>query len=167
MKTDAFITQFSHNAEVIKRLVSDTGEEQARWKPAPDEWSILEVVNHLYDEEREDFRQRLDLLLHRPGQGWPGIDPEGWVVERKYNQRDLATSLDNFLAERRASLDWLKSLNAPNWEQVYHHPVAGDMSARNLLASWLAHDWLHLRQLVQLQWQWLNQSYNIRYAGEW
>jgi hypothetical protein len=30
-------------------------EAQARWKPAPEEWSILEVINYLCDEEREDF----------------------------------------------------------------------------------------------------------------
>jgi len=50
-------------ANIFKGLTKDINTELAIWKPAPDKWSILEVVNHLYDEEREDFRQRLELVL--------------------------------------------------------------------------------------------------------
>ena len=162
-----FVTQFANNATAIRSLVQEVRPEQGRWKPSPGEWSILEVINHLYDEEREDFRQRLDLLLHHPDQPWPGIDPAGWVVSRKYNHRDLAASLHNFLAEREASLTWLKNLSAPNWAQTYAYPVAGSISARDLLAAWLAHDMLHLRQLAQLHWQYLARSYATAYAGDW
>ena len=63
-------------------LVSGLSLEQARWKPSLDKWSILEVVNHLYDEEREDFRQRLSLVLADPMQPWPPIDPRTWVTSR-------------------------------------------------------------------------------------
>ena len=114
MNLDLCLTRFSHNAQAIARLVQDVSLEQARWKPSPSDWSILEVINHLYDEEREDFRQRLDLLLHQPEAEWPPIDPDGWVTARNYNERDLATSLGNFLQERQKSLDWLQGLTAPD-----------------------------------------------------
>jgi hypothetical protein len=58
------------NAAVFESLAKGTDVEQSSWKPAPDKWSILEVVNHLYDEEREDFRQRLELVLTNPS--WLG-----------------------------------------------------------------------------------------------
>jgi len=44
---------------------------------------MLEVVNHLYDEEREDC-QRLQLTLANPEQAWPAINPRGWVAERRF-----------------------------------------------------------------------------------
>src|SRR5215218_7430628 len=85
------------NADVIAALARDISDAQARWKPAADAWSLLEVVNHLYDEEREDFRTRVDYVLHRPGELPPPIDPEGWVTARAYNARDPRESLDAFL----------------------------------------------------------------------
>ena len=84
MDLDCLATQMALNAERIRVLCQGISVEQSRWKPGPDSWSILEVVNHLYDEEREDFRARLDHVLHRAGQPWPAIDPQGWVTAGKY-----------------------------------------------------------------------------------
>ena len=170
MNLEYFTARLSENADTIQSLVRRVAEEQARWKPAPEEWSILEVINHLYDEEREDFRTRLDLLLHHPDQPWPGIDPQGWAIERKYNHRDLEESLSNFLTERQRSVSWLDSLSSPAWEACCEHPQAGEIAAGDLLASWLAHDFLHIRQLAQLHWQYVSllaKPYSTDYAGAW
>jgi len=170
MNVAYFTVRLYKNLEAVQSLVRGVGEEQVRWKPVPEEWSILEVVNHLYDEEREDFRQRLDLLLHHPDRPWPDIDPEGWAVERRYNQRDLETSLNNWLEERQRSVSWLNGLSAPAWEARYEHPRAGELAAGDLLASWLAHDFLHLHQLAQLHWQYASlvaNPYAVDYAGAW
>src|SRR5215469_17880443 len=94
----------------IAQLLGDMTEEQTRFRPAPESWSALEVLNHLYDEEREDFRQRLDLTLHSPGQEFPPIDPEGWVTTRSYNTRELHESLERFRKEREHSIAWLQSV---------------------------------------------------------
>jgi hypothetical protein len=107
MDFERLLQQMALNATRIEHLVTGVSPEQARWKPAPDSWSILEVINHLVDEEREDFRTRLRLLLFEPGAEWPRIDPVGWVTARAYNGRELEPSLQNYLAERRDSLAWL------------------------------------------------------------
>jgi hypothetical protein len=157
------------NAERIRLLASGVSAEQARWRPDEKSWSLLEVINHLYDEEREDFRVRLDIILHRPGDPWPPIDPMGWVTARNYNERDLAESLENFLAERRKSLAWLESLGEPNWEALVEDP-RGTLYAGDMFSAWVAHDGLHLRQLVELHYLYLRDSaqpYTVDYAGAW
>jgi len=106
----------ARGAEIIRALIMGVTQAEARFKATPESWSVLEVVCHLYDEEREDFRQRLDIILHRPTEKCPPIDPVGWVTTRGYNERNLAETLDSFLAEREKSLTWLKSLSTPNWE---------------------------------------------------
>ncbi|MBN1311917.1 MAG: DinB family protein [Anaerolineae bacterium] len=167
-----FNTATSHlqkNAEIIRMLVQDIEDEQARWKPTPDTWSILEVINHLYDEEREDFREHLDLILHRPGQPWSRIAPGGWVTERQYNTRDLAKSLACYLEEREKSLKWLADLKGADWSADYETPW-GKLRAGDMLASWVAHDILHMRQLVELKWAGTLKDmapYEVEYAGEW
>lgn len=170
LSVDEIIAQMARQAERIRVLAEGVSDEQARWKPDAESWSLLEVVNHLYDEEREDFRRRLDLTLHHPEQEWPPIDPQGWVVERAYNQRELGRSLESFLDERRASLSWLGSLVRPDWALARQHPSGFTISAGDLLVSWVGHDFLHLRQLVELQRAYLARQaapYTLDYAGEW
>jgi hypothetical protein len=154
----------------ITNLVGDMSEEQARWRPGPQSWSALEVLNHLYDEEREDFRQRLDLTLHSPEQELPPIDPKGWVIERSYNTRELHESLERFRREREQSIAWLQGLRDPEWGRVCNHKGLRGLRAGDLLVSWVAHDLLHLRQLIELRRQYLrttNSQFRYDYAGEW
>jgi hypothetical protein len=170
MNVDEIVARFAANAESIRRLVEGVSDEQARWKPAPGKWSILEVVNHLLDEERDDFRTRLDLTLHHPETAWPGIDPEGWARDRRYNERNLGESLERFLTERRRSLEWLRGLETPSWNLSRTHPVAGELRAGDLLSAWLAHDLIHIKQLARLHYD--HQAarlapYKADYAGRW
>lgn len=169
MNLDYFVNRLAKNRGVFESLVRGLSQEQARWRPAPDKWSILEVVSHLYDEEREDFRQRIELVLADPTQSWPPIDPRGWVTSRKYIERELDSSLKNFLAERERSLAWLATLSGPTWGNQNEGPN-GILRAGDLLASWLAHDFLHIRQLTRLHWQYVGaiaDPYQTAYAGPW
>jgi len=159
----------AQHAEIIRQLTDGITPEQARWKPDVDTWSLLEIVNHLYDEEREDFRAHLDVILNKPEEGWGHISPFTWVTERRYNERDLETSVQNFLAERHASLAWLESLGAPDWELSIHAPWGDAMRAGDMFASWVIHDQWHIQQLVQIRRAYtIAQAapYDVRYAGE-
>jgi hypothetical protein len=160
----------TNQAEAIARLVQGVDVTQARWKPTPRDWSILEVVNHLYDEEIEDFRIRLQITLRDPQEAWPPNDPMRKVTERDYNSREIGASLENFLDERTVSLEWLRSLDEPNWGNEHAMPNAGALRAGDLLAAWVAHDLLHLRQLVELHFyhqRQFAQPYGVDYAGDW
>jgi hypothetical protein len=165
---DACVRQMTRSTASIETLVRGMTPEEARWKPRPGKWSALEIVCHLLDEEREDFRRRIDLLLNHPGEPWPGIDPEGWVTERGYANRDLAESLDGFLAERRKSIEWLRGLGSPDWERAHEHPKLGRIDAGSLLLSWTVHDLLHVRQLARLRYDHLvavGDPHEAGYAG--
>jgi hypothetical protein len=164
------IEKLDKNYQVFQSLLENITENQAMWKPTPEKWSLLEVVNHLYDEEREDFRQRIALVLEDSNKSWPPIDPDGWVSTREYYKRKMKSSLSNFLQEREKSIRWLRSLNSPDWKVYYKHPQLGDMSAEVILANWLAHDYLHIRQIDFLLWAYLSNiapSINLNYAGSW
>ena len=171
MDLETLTTQMAVNAERVRALVQGVSDEQARWRPSPTSWSILEIINHLFDEEREDFRVVLDHILHpdqrRPGRG--SIDPQGWVTARRYNERDLDESIENFLTTREDSLAWLRGLTAPDWEATYEAPF-GPMTAGDVMASWVVHDLLHMRQLVKNHYLFTTtrlEPYKVDYAGAW
>jgi hypothetical protein len=170
MDTDYIITQLEQHARAIQALARGVTTEQARRRPDEASWSILEVINHLYDEEREDFRPRLELILFRPDEAFKQISPQEWVTERAYNSRDPETSVNNFLAERENSILWLRTLKDPKWEASIKTPQGWTFKAGDMAASWVAHDVLHLRQLTELHYFAVREAarpYDVGYAGDW
>lgn len=141
----------AYHTEIIRLLTADVSPEQAQWKPDADTWSIVEIINHLCDEEREDFRPHLDIALHKQEEGWGCISPFAWVKERRYNERDLETSVQNFLAERHASLAWLDTLESPHWEVSMPASWNDNIRAGDIFASWVVHDLWHIQQLTQIR----------------
>lgn len=169
MEYQILYRELTYSTEMIRTLLAGISQEEARVKPNPKSWSILEVTCHLYDEEREDFREHLDFILHRQDEEYHRIDPQGWVKQRKYNQQDFKKMRAKFFQERKKSLLWLKSLKNADWNTTYK-VSRGSFSAGVMFASWIAHDNLHIRQLVELRRiviEKIVQPYDIRYAGKW
>lgn len=164
-----YINELSSNITTFEGLLTTVSPEQIQWKQDVSKWSLLEVVCHLYDEEREDFRTRLQLVLESPEEPFPSINPTGWVIERNYAKQDLTKMVQLFIQERKNSIAWLKSLKSAQWDNAYLHPKLGPMSAKFIIANWLAHDYLHIRQVMKLKYDYLKQLSNesLSYAGDW
>jgi hypothetical protein len=168
--TPWLITRLGSHTSVFQGLLHLVEEPQAKWKPTPDKWSLLEVINHVADEEIEDFGTRLRLTLADPTQEWPPIDPERAAVDRQYNSRDLNESLDRFVIARQNSVAWLRSLSAPDWNATHSQRDGNPLRAGDLLHSWLVHDLIHIRQMNRLHYeysQWINKGFSSAYAGSW
>jgi hypothetical protein len=161
--------QMAENAEAIRSFTGSISSEQAKWKPDPETWSMKEVMEHVYNEERGDFRAHIQEMFHAPPQPWGALQP-GWKPMESCQQ-----ALEGFLAERAASLAWLRALNAPDWDlesRASFGPDGGELvlKAGDVLVSWLAHDYLHIRQMNELQFAWNEHQglpYSVEYAGGW
>lgn len=169
MKPKKIIDELKINKHIFNKILLDTSNELFLWKPNRDNWCLLEIVCHLYDEEREDFRSRTDQILKNPDLPFSPIDPVGWVQERGYIKKDYDIMLKKFLIERDSSIEWLKSLDKPKWTNAYKHPKLGSLSAKMFLTNWLAHDYLHIRQILKLKYLYLEHlsDESITYAGAW
>lgn len=163
------IRQLTANAEAIRALLATIPADQAQWKPDEQTWSLQEVMDHIYNEERVDFRTHLDEFFSHPQQPWGSLKQE-WVVVGNCEK-----ALELFLKEREISISWLSNLDSPNWEIPSETPFSDGeqkiiLTAGDVLASWAAHDYLHIRQLNELLFAW-NQSrakpYKVEYAGNW
>lgn len=170
MNLDAIVERMARTPEVLRAMVGGLPESAARRRGMNGAWSILEIVNHLADEESEDFRARQRSTLENPAKPWAGIDPERAAIDRAYNERDLDESLARFAREREESIRWLRSLRDPDWSRTYHHPSIGDLRAGDLMASWAAHDPLHLRQIAKRLYELVGEDspgFSTDYAGRW
>ena len=169
MEFKTLYQELVYSTEMIQALIKDIDQKQTQIKPSPGKWSILEVVCHLYDEEREDFREHLDFILNHQGEEWHPISPFAWVKLRQYNQQDFKVMKSKFFRERKKSLAWLKGLKNIDWN-IQYSSKRRSMSAGEMFAAWVAHDNLHIRQLVELRRAYierLTKPYDIQYAGDW
>jgi hypothetical protein len=169
MVFDTLYQELRNSTDIINTLLLGISQEEAQSKPAPEAWSILEVTCHLHDIEREDFREHLDFILHRQSEEYHVIDPQAWVLERHYNEQDFQSMQDKFFSERRKSLQWLKDLADTDWDITYTSPY-GTVTAGEMFSCWVAHDNLHIRQLVELRRariERITKPYPLEYAGDW
>jgi len=163
------IKELERNRAVFKELLINTPKEEYLWKPNQNKWCLLEIICHLVDEEIEDFRTRVHSVLENPEKTLPPFDPVSWVVDRKYLEQDYTIKVESFLNEREKSINGLQQLKAVNWDNSYLHPKLGPMSAKLFLSNWLAHDYLHIRQILNLKFEYLkyHSGETLEYAGEW
>ena len=120
-------------------------------KPAPHEWSIVEVLCHLRDLEAEIFPQRTELIRRNDGSKILGFDEKAWTIERKYAQADPNEALDYFCAARRKNLPLLREISASELEKNAVHSEFGKMSLRVLLADWAGSDLVHTAQIQRIR----------------
>ncbi|MEM9681416.1 MAG: DinB family protein [Bacteroidota bacterium] len=167
MTVEDIISRLEHNKAIFESLLSHVSKDQISWRPQPEKWSLLEIVCHIYDEEREDFRARVKNTLSQTK--IVPIDPEDWVTSRRYSEHDYDEKLQAFLQEREQSVTWLRQLENPDWERYHDHNTFGRMTARLFLVNWLAHDYLHIRQINRYHYLYLqhNTQISLQYAGRW
>jgi hypothetical protein len=161
--------ELEKSTEMIRALLAGITQEEAQFTPSPESWSMLEVLCHLYDLEREDFREHLDFILHRQNEEYHAIDPQAWIKDRRYNEQNFEKMQGRFFAERQKSLEWLSSISDSDWDITYISQY-GSASAGEMFSCWVAHDNLHIRQLVELRRiriENITKPYPIEYAGDW
>jgi hypothetical protein len=132
---------------VLEALLAGLDGAWARTRPAPGEWSPVEILCHLRDEETEDFGARLRVIVDGASEFVP-IDPERWAEERRYREATLPDVLEALRARRRASLELLASISPKALEGSRPHKRLGRLSGQDILAAWVAHDRIHLAQLA-------------------
>jgi len=149
MRYEELVEGLARSGAAIASFYKGLDPEVARWKPAQDRWSLQEILGHMVDEETGDFGMRMRLTIESPEADWPPIDPDGWVVERRHNEKELGELLESFRSDRESSLAWLRGLDVAAMESTHTHPKFGSMQAGDLFAAWCAHDLLHLAQMAR------------------
>lgn len=169
MLNEEIIDELERNGNVVYSILIGLSSDAVRWRPQPEKWNLLDVVSHLVDEEKEVFRARVESVLNDPIQELTPINPEDWVSSRKYQDNDFESKLAEFMAERKKSVDWLRNLEDPKWDNAFQHSHFGLMSAQLFLENWLAHDLLHIRQILGIKFGYLklNAKNPLQYAGDW
>jgi hypothetical protein len=123
-------------------------EALLRWRPAPEEWCVLEVVGHLIETEERGFAGRIRTILAEERPQFMTWDPSTVARERQDERRDLAELLAEFIGRRTSGVALVETLTDADLDRGGDHPEVGFLTVNDLLHEWIHHDANHLRQML-------------------
>ena len=136
-------------AKKLERLIKGVPSSKLRKRPAPDKWSVTEILAHLADAEIVGgFRMR--LILGAPGTPIVAFDQDSWVISGHYDKRDPRQSLEQFRVLRAGNLAMLKSLAPEQWKHYGMHSERGQETIEHIVRMFAGHDLNHLQQVERI-----------------
>lgn len=136
--------------DTLASLVEGLTTEQLARRPAPDKWSIQELVAHLAEDELVGA-YRLRMVLSSPGTALQAFDQDVWARTGRYSERDVRSSLELFRVLRQANLELLRSLTAEEWDMHGVHAERGVESVRDMAMYFAGHDINHFKQIEAIR----------------
>ena len=124
------------------------------YRPAPDRWTIHEIVIHIADSEANSFA-RLRRLIAEPGQSVMAYDEMVWARALDYHSQSPETALELFRWLRRASAELILDQPESVWAHTIHHPENGVMTMDDWLDVYARHVPDHIAQMEAAYQDWL------------
>jgi hypothetical protein len=142
------IEMLAATPEILRGLMCELSDEDARWKPAPDRFSVAEVLAHLSHSEGNCYRARLERFI---AEERPELEPDdAQMYLDLYRNADPEDAFDHFEDRRVTNVELLRTLDDEAGHRVALHKVAGEITLVNMLHEWALHDLGHIRQIAEL-----------------
>jgi hypothetical protein len=128
-------------------------------RPDAENWSAFQVVCHLCYIEEHDWLVRARMIAEAgTAEAFPPVDHGDQSA--RYAGQSLEQVMDRFTALRKANLAAVRPLltDSGALDRRGRHPTLGEVTMRQLLATWAVHDLNHLRQAQE--------AMAFRYADE-
>lgn len=134
---------------IVRALVAGLDTEGWRKRPAPGEWSALEIAVHLMDVESHTV-DRVRRILSEDYPALPAWDHE-IPPSRAYREGvDPDVALRHHAELRHEHLRLLRGLSDQQWQCTARHETHGDITLTELEAHVAAEEVDHLAQLARL-----------------
>ncbi len=145
------LSVLTRTPETLDALLRDLPEVLTKATEGPGTWSPYIVVRHLIYGEKTDWMPRMTIIMeHGVNRTFDPFDHEGQF--RQQELRSLAALLDEFRDLRQGNLARLGAMNltSEQLELSGRHPALGLVTARQLMATWAAHDLGHILQISRV-----------------
>lgn len=136
---------------VLDRLLRDLPGAWTSPNEGPDTWSAFDVIGHLIHGEKTDWIPRARLILSDAMD--KRFEPFDRFAQFENSKgKTLSQLLGEFASLRAENLNTLKSWNLQEFdlEKTGIHPAFGAVTLRQLLATWVTHDFTHIGQIARV-----------------
>ncbi len=133
---------------ILRGLMRELNHDDADWKPAPDRFSVAEVLAHISHSEGHCYRMRVDRFM---SENLPVFEPDdAQMYLDLYRNADAEDAFDHFEEQRETNIEYLRSLPRSAGERRAIHKEAGEITLQQMLHEWAMHDLGHIRQVAEL-----------------
>ncbi len=139
--------QFAGNMAALCGLLAEVKDHQWLQRPDPAEWSILQILCHLWRAETEVHEQRLRTILEEDNPFIPSLPPPGPDIPECHD--DGMEVFQRFRAQRKQTMAMLAALGADDWRRPARHSIFGLTNLLEMAYFTAQHDRLHITQLCQ------------------
>jgi hypothetical protein len=135
----------------IAAAVSGVPDTTLRFKPAPDKWSILEILGHLADIEVV-YAYRIRQMLADTQPVIAPMDQNAWAKKLGYSDSAPAELVALYGLNRHANLQLLRRLKPGDLEKSAYHPeLKRDLTVAEIVQQMSGHGANHLQQIERLK----------------
>jgi hypothetical protein len=136
---------------VLKTLLAGLNENWIINNEGPETFSPYDVIGHLIHGEKTDWTARTKMILEF-GATKTFVPWDRFAQYEESKGKTLQQLLSGFEAIRKENMIWFKSLNLTeaDLDKKGLHPKLGEVTLRNLLATWVVHDLTHIAQITRV-----------------
>lgn len=131
--------------DLIKTL-EETPKEMWTFKPAPNKWSVHEVIIHIADSEANSFC-RARKIICESGSTIFAYDENAWAAKLDYHSQNIEDSLLLFKQLREMTYNLIKNQPESVWTNYIIHPDNGKMTLDDWLKVYAEHIVVHINQI--------------------
>ena len=130
-------------------LIAGLSDSQLTRRPAPDKWSVTEILAHLAEDELSSTWRYRQMLEH-DGLELPGFDQDLWAKVGDYSSWKPQDALAMFQLLREANLRMFAQLTPEQWQHYGVHAERGKLTVQSLCRHMAAHDINHIEQVRRI-----------------
>src|SRR3989339_816911 len=104
------IDSYSKGYEKLAAALNEIPKEMWSFKPAPNKWSVHEIIIHMADSEANSF-SRARKIICEPGSIIMAYDQDTWAIKTKYHDQSTDDALELFKILRRMTYNIIKNLS--------------------------------------------------------
>lgn len=135
--------------KLLETLLGGVSDATMGWKPAPDRWSISEVLAHLTDLETV-YNRRAERIVGEEMPVLEKYDQTTAAAQEKYSRGRGDDNLVAFVEARAGTVAFLSMVPPSAGERTAQHSELGTITLSQMLHEWASHDLGHLRQIAEL-----------------
>jgi hypothetical protein len=128
--------------------------EMWQYRPAPDLWTIHEIVVHIADSEANSY-VRCRRFIAEPGRDVMAYDEPVWAHQLDYHTRDTGDALELFMSLRKNTYQLIRTLPEKVWANTVFHPENGVMTLDDWLDIYERHVPEHVAQMQAVYDEWV------------
>lgn len=140
------IKAYADGHKVLVKALKKFPKKMWKWKPAPEKWSIHEILIHLADSESNAYL-RARRFLAEPGQPVMAYDQDLWAQKLNYHAQDPNEALALVGLVRRMTHRLIRNLPEGAWATRCVHPEHDNYTFDRWLEIYGGHAHGHAAQM--------------------